>query len=780
MSESQDDAAAELARQQAAQAFDLPDVPIFDDVGESPAFVPPRERSRRDEASDAPERERSRGPGRSIVTLEDLYGHHAEIGKGEWKLRVSRVEPKAFQGHPIAGFLCEIYEKISMEEFRRRFGGGVFSILVMRPTQSEASMSDFKTVTEVRFRVSGDPVIASSGNSPAAYAEGSSSVNSQVEVHRLQYEERERERLHAERIRAQEKAERIQLEAIPNIYETTKRVVEDNQRLSSAQVEFWKEEADRLRSEALTVRNEAQRELNGRDAEIRKLHEEIMGLKERATTNQLNLETKVISELRAQHDARVSELKDQTGIQVRELRDRFDEERRRMQEEHSKKLADLSEDHRKTLDSLTRRHDEERRNYESGQALERERLREDSRYRIDQTASAKEAEIRQLRETYDQRIADLRLATDRELQSLRDATAREIESIRQSERAQSTLARESAEMRKEALKAEEIRLRQELADLRRETMELRDRLDHERAKQHKDLPTAIREAREMAGHLGLVDAAELERPEPEQSTTSQLLGLARQAFDAAPQVLDKIMQARREQTDAVMQAQRVQQAQAAQMQQAQMQQAQMQAAQRAPRQLGAPQQAPSQPARPPAGRYSPPAAAPRPPAPRPPAPQAAAPFGAAYVPQASAPVPFQPPAAVAASPLQPAPQAASPEMVSAQTESQPEPVPSAPPAGEPSVQPDSAALIIKFFEKLDGAIRNKVLSPETFAIGVIDEIGPEQTAMLLQKFSPSEIVDTAQQLSGDSVIPTRDGQKFVVELWRAATAKVQERGVALG
>jgi len=119
-------------------------------------------------------------------------------------------------------------------------------------------------------------------------------------------------------------------------------------------------------------------------------------------------------------------------------------------------------------------------------------------------------------------------------------------------------------------------------------------------------------------------------------------------------------------------------------------------------------------------------------------------------------------------------------MVSAQTESQPEPVPSAPPAGEPSVQPDSAALIIKFFEKLDGAIRNKVLSPETFAIGVIDEIGPEQTAMLLQKFSPSEIVDTAQQLSGDSVIPTRDGQKFVVELWRAATAKVQERGVALG
>lgn len=773
MSETQDDAVAELARHQAAQAFDLPDVPIFDDVGESPAFVAPRERTKRDEAADGPERERSRGPGRSIVTLEDLYGHYAEIGRGEWKLRVSRVEPKAFQGHPIAGFLCEVYEKISMEEFRRRFGGGVYSIIVMRPTQSEASMSDFKTVTEVRFRVSGEPVIASSGNSPAAYAEGSSSVNSQVEVHRLQYEERERERLHAERIRAQEKAERIQLEAIPNIYETTKRVVEDNQRLSSAQVEFWKEEADRLRSEALTVRNEAQRELNARDADVRKLHEEIMALKERATTNQLNLETKVISELRAQHDARVSELKDQTSIQVRELRDRFDEERRRMQEEHSKKLADLSEEHRKTLDALTRRHDEERRNYESSQALERERLREDSRYRIDQTASAKEAEIRQLRETYDQRIADLRLATDRELQSLRDATQREIESIRQSERAQSTLARESAEMRKEALRAEELRLRQELTDLRRETTELRDRLDHERAKQHKDLPTAIREAREMAGHLGLVDASELERPEPEQSTTSQLLGLARQAFDAAPQVLDKIMQARREQTDAVMQAQRVQQVQAMQVQQAQ---AQAQAAQRAPRQLAAPQQ-PAQAQRQLPGRYAPPAAAQRAQAPR-----AAAPFGAAYVPQASSPVPFQPPASVAASPLQPSVPAPAPDMAAQQLEP-PIDGGAIPADAQESTPPptagDTGALIVKFFEKLDGAIRNKVLSPETFAIGVIDEIGPEQTALLLQQFSPAEIVETAQQISADSVIPTRDGQKFVNELWRSATRKVEERGIAM-
>ena len=770
MSETHDEGAAELARHQAAQAFEVPDVPIFDDVGESPAFVLPSERPRRGPSQGDSDRERARGPGRSIATLEDLYGHYAEIGKGEWKLRVFRAEPKSFQGHAIAGFLCEIYEKISMEEFRRRFGGGVFSILVMRPTQSDASLSDFKTVTEVRFRVSGDPII--SPNSAPTIPDGSGNVNSQVEVHRLQYEERERERLHAERIRAQEKVERIQLEAIPNIYEQTKRVVEDNQRLSSAQVEFWKEEADRLRGEVISIRNESQREVVDRENQIRKLHEEIMSLKERATTNQLNLETKVISELRAQHDARISELKDQSAAQLREVRDRYEEDRRRIHDEHSKKLDEMAKDHRKMVEDITRRHDEERRGYESAQALERERLREDARYRIDQTNTAKESEIRQIRETYDQRIADLRLTTDRELQSLRDATAREIESIRQSERAQSTLARESAEMRKDALKAEEVRLRQEAAELRRENVELRDRLDHERAKQHKDLPTAIREAREMASHLGLVDASEMERPEPEQSTASQLLGLARQAFDAAPQVLDKIMQSRREQADAVMQAQRIQQAQAMQAQQAQAQ-AQALAAQRAPRQLSAPQQ-PAQQARPQA-RYAPPSAPARPAA------RAAAPFGAAYVPQAPSPVPFQPPPAVAASPVQPvsAPPVAESEAAAGTQEPTQEPV-----AMPQAVEPEPTAgqdgqLIVKFFEKLDGAIRNKVLSPETFAIGVLDEIGPERTAQLLMQFQPNEIVEVAQQISEDSVIPTRDGQKFVNELWRAATEKVRERGVPM-
>lgn len=101
-----------------------------------------------------------------------------------------------------------------------------------------------------------------------------------------------------------------------------------------------------------------------------------------------------------------------------------------------------------------------------------------------------------------------------------------------------------------------------------------------------------------------------------------------------------------------------------------------------------------------------------------------------------------------------------------------------PPGVDSQPQPqgqDTNALIIQFFQQLDSAIRNKVLSPESFAVAVISEVGPETTGQLLSQFRPEEIVETAQQLSPDTAIGTRDGQKYVRELWRVAAVKVAER-----
>jgi len=799
MTQASDDAASELGRQQEAQSFVLPDAPLWDDVGESPVFQPDPEfalKPSRDRDRDA-SRDKNRSSS-SVVSLEDLYDSFPEIGKGDWKLRITRFEPKSFRGHSTAGFLCELYDRISLEEFRSRFGGGVYQVLVMKPTtQNEGTLSDYKTAKDVRFRVSGDPNIGGDSASTISIPDGSGNVNTQVETQRMQLDARERDRLHLDRQRAEEKADRIQRDLVPNFYETTKRMVDDVQGLKTAQIEFWRDEADRIRQELIAVKNGAQSEVSQKDAEIRRLQEEIIELKQKATATTLAVETKVVSDMRVSYDARIAELKDQSASQLREVRDRADEERRRIMDENSKKLDDISKDHRRIVEDMTRRNDEERRNYESAQTLERERLREDSRYRIDQITAQKQAEVTQLRETFDQRIADLRLSTDRELQSVRDMTAREIESIRQSERAKSTLARESAEMKREAVKAEEQRIRSEVADLRRENSDLRDRLDQERAKQHKDPMTAIREIREMGAELGLVDASiASEKPEGESnSTMAQFLGLARQAFDSAPQVLEKIMQARKDQADSMLQAQQMQMAQQQQMQMAQqqqMQQGQAQAReiqQRQVRQLAAPQtQAPqAQQAVSRQARYAPPAAPVSQSAnSAPPSREAmSSPFGSAYSPPTS-PVPFAPTPSVMASPLQAQVASESTMQASGSVESQLAVVGSpsmASPSNTTSSQVpsektagDTGALIIEFFQKLEGAVANKVLSPETFAIGVISEIGPEQTAMLLGQFKPQDIVETAQQLSANTAIATRDGQRFVANLWKIATAKVQEQG----
>lgn len=125
----QDDPGAAIDRQQDAQSFVLPEMAFYDDVGESPSYQP------------APEfampRDRKPAASTAIASLEDLYAAFPEIGKGDWKLRITRFEPKSFRGHQTAGFLCELYDRISLEEFRNRFGGGVYQVLVMKPTSEK-------------------------------------------------------------------------------------------------------------------------------------------------------------------------------------------------------------------------------------------------------------------------------------------------------------------------------------------------------------------------------------------------------------------------------------------------------------------------------------------------------------------------------------------------------------------------------------------------------------------------------------------------------------------
>jgi hypothetical protein len=65
-------------------------------------------------------------------TLQDIYARWP-IGDGQHYLRVERVQPKVWQQLPVAGYLAEIKEPITEEQFQRFFGGKEYAVTLYGP-----------------------------------------------------------------------------------------------------------------------------------------------------------------------------------------------------------------------------------------------------------------------------------------------------------------------------------------------------------------------------------------------------------------------------------------------------------------------------------------------------------------------------------------------------------------------------------------------------------------------------------------------------------------------
>ena len=76
-------------------------------------------------------------PPRRVETLEDLYHSFPTIGDGVFRLRVERKSPKNFKGSWCAGFLCDLDEQVTLDDFCQRFGGGTYSVGVMGPVKGK-------------------------------------------------------------------------------------------------------------------------------------------------------------------------------------------------------------------------------------------------------------------------------------------------------------------------------------------------------------------------------------------------------------------------------------------------------------------------------------------------------------------------------------------------------------------------------------------------------------------------------------------------------------------
>jgi hypothetical protein len=80
----------------------------------------------------------------------------------------------------------------------------------------------------------------------------------------------------------------------------------------------------------------------------------------------------------------------------------------------------------------------------------------------------------------------------------------------------------------------------------------------------------------------------------------------------------------------------------------------------------------------------------------------------------------------------------------------------------------------EFINSLEQAIQTRVVDPAGFAQAFVERVGADMTRALLGTYSPSDIVEAIRQSPGgeSSGIVTRDGQKYMAELWHRASLLV--------
>ena len=727
-SDPQQDAAAALEQSQQDQEVELPDpaadVPLFG-ASSNPYAAPPRSGGGAGGGSSSSSDE-------TVRTLEDLYTLYPKLGEGDWKIYIERTAPRSFRGTATAGFLGECYERLSTAEFAARFGGTSYCVKVLKPTSSgaNATKSDYQTVKQFRFRVPGDPTLDGipqgstedemvSRMDPRLFGGG---VPEKVQIEQLRMDEKARERQSADRLRLEQKLEderrlaaQLPPEHVNMLHQSTTRIMEDNRAQLDAATAFWQQEVERMRSENLALQSEN------------------TTLRERAS----KAERDASDHLRVQESAAVREVKEQYDQRLREERDRHTDERRRSLEDNSERTNRLESEHRKQLDTINGRHDTERRQADSRSTEERERMREEYRDRMDRLENSTKGSVASLKETHRERIEDLTRSTAREIESLRDQTRREVESVRQMERSQATFVKESASNRIDLIKSELDRSQERERSLDARALSAE-------SKAHKEPLQALTDAKDMAMQFGgMVEASGqpgerdfVDKLAPYIPQLGETIG---DAFKAVSNMRAQNQQAHGQHVSPVMQA---------------------------PAQLPAPQPryqsgavgtqtAPQQQAA--AGNW-----------------QASAevsnyqspPIGGAQI-SGGPSLPFAQPVSNLPSPVQGGNEgtggvplggtmnSGGPASEEANSGAQP---PAAATAG------GSAAALQQFCEQLDAVVSGRLMSPENFGRKIIEQIGPEQTAMLLQQYRPADVIQASGSI-GAGAVQTRDGQRYVAALW---------------
>jgi hypothetical protein len=757
------DATVELDRLHQAQRFaTTPQEQEFDDSYGVGGYQRPT--AMRYEPVVAPKEEQQEDltpTSRELYTLEDCYSLYPEIGGGNYYLRVFRKHPTTYGGIRCSGFIEDIHEQISMQDFASRFGGHTYEVLVRGPGSRSATLgpdgrAQARTLSKVRLDVPGSPIISTTSGQDTMTQQqaffGRGGDDPRIELKRLDIE--------AESRRRQEKRE-----------EDIRRVALSGTSLSPDMLE------------------QMERQATARAAEVRSASTEIMHTLKResdrlASRNEV-LETKnqeLRESMMRQQTEMTLKLKEEETHQIRELKERHSEEIRRIKEDQAANALRMESEHRRAMQEITESTTRERDHLQKMEQMERERIRTDAERREQSLLSEHARRESQTRETFETRIKDVERSYDRELRGIKDMRDREIESIRSSEKGASKFTEKTAEIQVSVMQGEIARLSASSDALSRENEALRAQIN-------KPPLEAVREAHEIASMTGYKSGGE----EEDFDWKKGLFKAVGSLIDKGPEMAKGLGEAREQNRIAVARAQH--QARVAQARAQAVQQRRPAAQMASPMPHMATPEPPAQHRPPP-----PPGVVPQrtwddpsgPPEPG----QAVGvpPVGGGppmmdeepphYVNSAAPPGPQQPPITggqarsnmPAPAFTERTPEAQQPEQSEQHEQHEPELDPFADDQAaqghdDEAVEPEPLAItpqmVSRFSEQLELAISTGVVTAEQFAQKFVAEAGPVATKQILDTIGPDQLVDAVANEAGGNktAIVTRAGRKFVQELW---------------
>lgn len=424
------------------------EIPVYTAADDVPATDPDPER--RDGMTIGPIVEREAPEdrvGRRYIlrNLRDVYDKYP-IGDGEHFIHVERVKPPAFQGLPVAGYVGDIRQRISMAQFQRYYGGTKYELQVYGPDPSgrhddATGMPKIKALTDP-FEITVPNLPPNIRALPAAMSQPEDQTMQPVQP------------------------------GMPwNPYSGPMPATTADAAMFKTSTDFASkmvEQANKEKAEAERRADDARRgDSNGGNRLIdvmAKQHEDAMalmraeqGAKERAWAERLVQESEANKTLRADVESLRTKMDDRRGgpseavelLKVVNPARSASDDIARVSESFKQQLDRAKEAHAEALASLRARHEDElkraddrqrdelsriRSNAESTEQFYKKMLEEERQKRLDRERELKdevdrrmqdeqkiaETRVRETKERYEDRIKDLDKAHERELRGMKD------------------------------------------------------------------------------------------------------------------------------------------------------------------------------------------------------------------------------------------------------------------------------------------------------------------------------------------------------------------------